>query len=136
MNLLNRVSGKLFKANLKANVDFHANGFFVKKEVSYLAFLTNGLIAVYNRTEGTNAYDDDALMVLDEISKGMNVTQMEVVSDENNAYRIKMKSSGASFICVPSIFIQNLESSFLTEVALCNQTNGEVIIYQLYSELK
>ena len=136
MNLLSKISGKLFKANIRAEVDFHANGFFVKKDVSYLAFLTNGLIVTYNRTEGTHPYDTDLVMILDQISKGENVFEMEVALENRNTNSIELKSGDATFICIPSIFIQNLDDNPLTEFALCNQITGEVIIYQLWHDIK
>jgi len=42
MNFIDRVKNKVFKAYFHTQVDYHANGFFVRKEACYLIFDGNG----------------------------------------------------------------------------------------------
>lgn len=135
MNFSEKILGKLFKANVAAQIDFHANGFFVRKEVSYVAFFQNKGVIIYNRIEGLNPHDTDIKKVLDQMLTKENADTMEALTQGDNSNVLKFRHKGTYYMCVPSIFLQNLVEEPLTEIALKNQSTDEVLIYQLLYEI-
>jgi hypothetical protein len=130
MNILNRIKNKVFKSNISINVDYHAGAFFIKKNVAYLIFGNDDSVILYYREEGLHPYDNDYEKLLDDLA----------TKKENQAYAIcqpnlennllKLTNNEKEILCMPSIFLENVNEDELTELLL-DKLNGQRHIFTL-----
>lgn len=127
MDFLNRVNNKLFKAYKKCSVEYHAGGFFVKKDAMYIFIEPNNSLLFLEKSEGLHPFDNDySKLISDELSiKGK---RFELSNLNNNIATYK---SGVDEIKIlPSIFTENFNERELTELLL-DWRNDKAQIFSL-----
>lgn len=129
MKLIERVRNTIFKCNLEAVVDYHAGGFFVKKEVSYLIFLHDDQGIFYTRNEGSHPKDYDYENLLVEAQKDKKSIAFKVYQPKMEVNLIELSGEGIEIKCMPSNFIENVKTHELNEILVDNRSNNRVNIF-------
>jgi hypothetical protein len=130
MKLIDRVCNTLFKGNIRGHVDYHAGGFFVKKEVLYLLFLEKGEAILYNREEGGITIDNNSEILLNEIKK--EGIAFNVIQPNETVNILKLFNGQQIILCMPSIFIENVQQQKLTEIILDDKQTSTNEILNFY----
>jgi hypothetical protein len=120
MNLIDRVKNRIFKCNLGVSVDYHAGGFFVKKQVAYIIFTANNSALIYQREEGLHPNDNNSNneILLSDVSNEKNEISYAVCQPNTNINVLQLSNNEKKILCMPSIFIENVNMIDLTEIVL------------------
>jgi len=132
MNLQERVKNKIFKCNLNCTVEYHAGGFFIRKQVAYLIF-TETLCYFFEREEGLHPSDNNYQLLINELQNKKGLIEYEITGSGDNI--LILSNSNLDIKVMPSIFIENVELKNLTELLLDKQNGGTQIFNHVYSIL-
>lgn len=118
MKLIDRVKNKIFKSNLTASVEYHAGGFFVRKQVLYLIFTAQNTAFLYQREEGLHPNDNNYKLLYNQIIDDNKIAIYNVAEPKTNDDLLYLLNNGKELRCMPSIFIENINTEYLTEIIL------------------
>jgi len=116
MKLIERVKNKVFKSNLSCSVEYHAGGFFVRKQVAYLIFTNTNNVLFYEREEGLHPNDNNYILLINEVVNKNKGIVYEVSQPKDSINEIKLICKDETLLIMPSVFIENLIEENLTEI--------------------
>jgi|SRR5690606_7531059 len=127
MELTNRLKHKLFKCYKGFSVEYHAGGFFIRKEALYIFFDSTNTLILLEKKEGLHPYDSDySRLISNELTSDGN--RFDLSNSNNNLAAYK---SGADEIKImPSIFSENMNDKEITEIVV-DWGNDKVLIFHL-----
>lgn len=133
MNFLNRVSNKLYKSYRNCSVEYHAGGFFVRKDAMYVFLESEKILIFFEKNEGLHPFDNNySKLISDEISiKGK---RFELINLNNNI--ASYKSDNDEIKILPSVFNENFNDKDLTEVLIDWGNDRTQIFHIAYDVLK
>lgn len=127
--LKDRVVNKVFKSYSSSSVEYHAGGFFVRKNAVYLVFLPNMDVYYFEREEGLHPKDNDYSFLLSNLYK-IEKEKFEICQNSSNVVRLK---SEKVIRLVPSIFIESVEKEELSEILIDWGENKTQIFNLVYT---
>jgi len=69
MEFLDKIKGQLFKSYKNALVEYHAGGFFVRKQAIYIYIDSHNNLVLLNMKEGQHPFDSDySRLLLEDLS--------------------------------------------------------------------
>jgi len=130
--LIDRIKNTIFKTILTVEVDYHAGGFFIRKTASYFVF-TSGYEAIqFEREEGLHPYDNNYEILLSQIIKEKKGTNYAVTQPNRDVNILKLQNVQEEILCMPSVFLENVNGGYLTELVIdCKRTS----IKNIYSSV-
>ncbi|GHV17698.1 hypothetical protein FACS1894169_13330 [Bacteroidia bacterium] len=134
MDLIKELERKLFKFNVKISIDYHAGGFFVKKEVIYI-YIHIDKVYFLHREENGSPRDSNYEFIVEQIELKLKEENMEVYSilqPDKNLNVLELLSDQKELFCVPSIFMENIEGN-ISEIAVDNLKGNIQIYNHVYS---
>ena len=133
MILIDRVPGKIYKSNIQVTIEYHAGGFFVKKQVSYLLFYDKKMAELFQREEGVHPNDNNLDMLIKHTSIIQGKEKYSVSQPSQGVNILKLANESLELYCMPSIFIENVMNDGPSEIVVDNRKTGEQLIYSQVS---
>lgn len=112
--LKDRVVNRVFKSYSSSSVEYHAGGFFVRKNAVYLVFLSSMDVYYFEREEGLHPKDNDYSFLLSNLDK-IEKEKFEIIENSSNVLILK---SEKEIRLVPSIFMESVEQEKLSEILI------------------
>lgn len=127
--LKNRIANRVFKSYSSSSVEYHAGGFFVRKNAIYLIFLSSMDVYYFEREEGLHAKDNDYSFLLSSLDK-IKKEKFEIIQTSSNVLTLK---SEREIRLVPSILIESVEQEKLSEILIDWGENKTLIFNLVYN---
>lgn len=119
-----RVKHNLFKSYRNSSVEYHAGGYFVRKEAMYLFFDSENSLILFERNEGL--YPDDYTKLLEDL-QNKNHNKYVLLANSN---LLKYKKEDKFIQIMPSIFNEQFSTETVTEI-LVDWEDGTTQLFQL-----
>ncbi|QFZ53924.1 hypothetical protein FEZ18_03450 [Oceanihabitans sp. IOP_32] len=127
--LKDRVVNRVFKSYSSSSVEYHAGGFFVRKNAVYLVFLSSMDVYYFEREEGLHPKDNDYSFLLSNLDK-IEKEKFEIIENSSNVLILK---SEKEIRLVPSIFMESVEQEKLSEILIDWGENKTLIFNLVYT---
>ncbi|MFY9307572.1 MAG: hypothetical protein WAQ28_00845 [Bacteroidia bacterium] len=132
MEIIERLKNRIYKNYSSASVEYHAGGFFIRKDAIYIQFNSNHCLLFLERKEGLHPNDSVYSELFNKTKNLGKINEFKLESVTENL--LIYKSADREIKVMPSIFIENINNEKITEVLIDFGKSETMIFFYVYSE--